>query len=102
VVSIHTKKINDAEVVTIELRGRFDFSVHKQFRAAYKEQDLSGTFYVVNMSAVEYIDSSALGMLLLLREHAQARGGTVRIVDCDSNIRNILKIANFDRLFDIA
>lgn len=101
-VSIHTKKINDAEVVTIELRGRFDFSVHKQFRAAYKEQDLSGTCYVVNMSAVEYIDSSALGMLLLLREHAQARGGTVRIVDCDSNIRNILKIANFDRLFDIA
>jgi anti-anti-sigma factor len=101
VVSIHTETINGADVVTIEMRGRFDFSVHKQFRAAYKDQDRPGTCYIVKMGAVEYIDSSALGMLLLLREHAQARGGTVRIVDCDANIRNILKIANFDRLFDI-
>ena len=101
-VSVHAKKINDADVVTIQMRGRFDFSVHKQFRAAYKDQDRLGTCYVVNMGGVEYIDSSALGMLLLLREHAQARAGTVRIVDCDANIRNILKIANFERLFDIA
>jgi anti-anti-sigma factor len=47
------------------------------------------------------MDSSALGMLLLLREHVDGVRERVRIINCNTEIRKILEIANFDKLFDI-
>lgn len=87
--------------VIIVIRGRFDFSIHKEFRSLYKDGMRSGMNYVVDMRHVDYIDSSALGMLLLLREQAAAQGAGVAIRHCSADIRNILSIARFDRLFDI-
>ena len=87
--------------VRIEIKGRFDFGTHKEFRSAYKDRAKSGASYVIDMKGVEYIDSSALGMLLLVREHVQSYGGKLSIVGCSPDIAKILKIANFDKLFDI-
>ena len=95
-----SKNIQD-KAMTISITGRFDFGTHKEFRSAY--QDLNGLFssYIVDMKDVEYIDSSALGMLLLLLEHGKSCGGKVVIAGCNPDIARILKIANFDKLFDI-
>lgn len=86
--------------VTIKIRGRFDFSAHQEFREAYKTRP-GMMLFNVNMLEVEYIDSSALGMLLLLREHVLSEGGSVVITECAKDIARILKIANFDKLFSI-
>ena len=64
-------------IVTISIRERFDFGLHKEFRSTYKDRDSSAS-YVINMLEVNYIDSSALGMLLLLREHAMKHKGLPR------------------------
>jgi anti-anti-sigma regulatory factor len=45
------------------------------------------------------MDSSALGMLLLLREHAGADRAEIRIVNAGSELRNTFKVAGFDKLF---
>ncbi|MET0594995.1 MAG: STAS domain-containing protein, partial [Polyangiaceae bacterium] len=84
---------------TISVEGRFDFHCHDEFRKVY-ESDGPGdvTDYLVDLRQTDYIDSSALGMLLLLRE---AVSGTdrVRIVNCQPAVRRILEIANFNHLF---
>jgi anti-anti-sigma factor len=59
---------------TIALSGRFDFSAHQAFReacAAALDAAQIGELKV-DLAGVDYLDSSALGMLLLLREKAQA------------------------------
>jgi CheY-like chemotaxis protein/anti-anti-sigma regulatory factor len=63
---------------TLSLNGRFDFHSHRDFRAAYEGAlGESGIREIeINFSAVDYLDSSALGMLLLLREKAEATGET--------------------------
>jgi anti-anti-sigma factor len=53
------------------------------------------------MDGTDYIDSSALGMLLLLREHAGNDKADITISGCKDEIRKILSIANFERLFNI-
>lgn len=83
-------------VVTIYVDGRFDFNCHQQFRRAY-EGFPGMREYVVDLSATEYLDSSALGMLLVLRE--QAGRAKLRIVNCKPAVRRILDIANFKTLF---
>jgi len=98
--AIQVKENENNNTVTISIRDRFDFIAHKEFRASYKDR-LNSSKYVIDMQDVKYIDSSALGMMLLLREHAQKNSGKVVIANCNPDIRKILTIANFGRLFDI-
>ena len=83
----------------IEIEGRFDFSAHQDFRAAYEGRRFER--YEVDLRKTSYLDSSALGMLLLLRDHAGGETGHVRLVNCNADVRRILGIANFDQLFAI-
>jgi anti-anti-sigma factor len=91
----------DGKAVTIQIKGRFDFKVHKEFRQVYEAQPPHQR-YVVDLQDTEYLDSSALGMLLLLREHAGNDRADIHIVHCRPEIRQILTTANFHQLFSIA
>lgn len=94
---------DDGATVTIAISGRFDFGIHREFRNAYEKADVKNPHpkFVVDLSGTEYMDSSALGMLLLLREHAGGDRSDVVIVNCRPVIKEILDIANFDKLFTI-
>jgi anti-anti-sigma factor len=98
------KLTTTGSVGTISMNGRFDFSAHKFFKEAYDQflpqKDISQV--VINLAAVSYLDSSALGMLLLLNERAQAEGKLVELTRANPTVREILDIANFDKLFAIS
>lgn len=100
---LQTQVSPDGSKVTIAIAGRFDFGIHREFRNAYEKAEVkSGTpSYIVDLGGTEYMDSSALGMLLLLREHAGGDRSEVTIVNCRPVIKEILDIANFDKLFTI-
>ena len=57
---------------------------------------------VVDLKDTTYLDSSALGMLLLLRDHAGGDESDVLVVHASSDVRKILAISNFEKLFDIS
>ncbi len=88
--------------VTIKVEGRFDFSSHKDFRETYNNTNGSTTTYTVDMSKAEYLDSSALGMLLLLREHAGSEKSKINIVGANKEVKDILIVSNFDKLFTLS
>ena len=79
------------------MQGRFDFSTHQEFKSAYEGRNSER--FCVDLRNATYIDSSALGMLLLLRDHAGE--SPVSIVNCNPVVRKILTISNFEQLFDI-
>lgn len=94
---------DDNETV-INIKGRFNFEMHSQFRAAYQGDTSGGAKgrrFVINLTGTEYIDSSALGMLLLLREEAGTNESDIEITNARPEIRKILETANFQRLFKI-
>ncbi len=83
--------------LVIAIAGRFDFSCHPEFRAACGAL-VPGSEVVVDMEGATYIDSAALGMLLLLRDRVgDARH--VRIANCKGQPDQVLRIANFHKLF---
>ena len=98
-MSISTSVSGDELTVVVE--GRFDFSAHQEFRDAYEEAGSGVRKYVINMSKATYLDSSALGMLLLLRDHAGGDSADVRITQCNPDVKKILTISNFEQLFTI-
>ncbi len=89
---------------SILMEGRFDFQVHREFRAAYMsviEDHELVTEIAVDLSRVDYIDSSAMGMLLLLDERAKSNGKSVSLVDVSEAVSHVLDVANFGKIFNI-
>ena len=91
--------------ITIVVKGRFNFEAHSHFRAAYQSENISpgpgSKRVVLDLAATDYIDSSALGMLLLLREEAGGNDADIQIINARPEIRKILETANFQRLFKL-
>lgn len=100
-MTINSQLESGDEKLTIAIQGRFDFSAHKDFRESYEDLESAPTSYSIDMREAEYIDSSALGMLLLLRDHAGGDSADVEIVNCNPDVKKILTISNFDQLFSI-
>ena len=90
-------------VATLNMNGRFDFSAHRVFKDAYEPLLLENDHKTldINLAEVTYMDSSALGMLLLLRERAQVDGKEIVLSQINSTVLQILDIANFRKLFTI-
>lgn len=88
---------------TIRISGRFDFNDHRTFKAAYDPllQQPEVSVLEMDLAGVEYVDSSALGMLLLLRERAEEAGKAVALCKPTQTVMQILDIANFRKLFTI-
>ncbi len=91
----------DGTTLTITPGGRFDFTIHREFRQAYANTTGS-RHYVINLQHTDYLDSSALGMLLLLREYAGGDKADIRILHCRPEVRTIFEVANFQKLFTLA
>ena len=99
-MAISGKVSDDGKSVVINISGRFDFNAHHDFRNIYRNEK-SDAAYTIDMSGTEYIDSSALGMLLLLREHAGNESANITINGCNDDIKKIFAISNFEKLFKI-
>lgn len=93
--------MRDSNLVTIRVVGHFGFQVYHQFRDAYLASE-RGTRFRIDLQAVDYIDSSALGMLLVLREHSGGEMARIEITHCRPEVHKILLSAHFDRLFSIS
>jgi anti-anti-sigma factor len=91
------------ERARISLSGRFDFNAHRIFKSACEPQIRSSDIssIEIDLGNVEYLDSAALGMLLLLRDQAQGAHKTLFLTNCHGLVKQILDVANFRKLFTI-
>lgn len=99
---IRHKVVDGVGTVTVS-RARLCFDDHRDFRTACESvlQHSGVTTVVVDMESVDYIDSAALGMMLIVKEKADAQKARVRIENCADSVHQILTIASFQKLFDI-
>ncbi len=96
--------IINADKATLRLNGRFQFDSHREFRSAYEPLIDNPAVRVValDFSVVDYLDSAALGMLLLLREKLSNVRKEVEIAGAKGVVKQVFDVANFARLFRFA
>lgn len=92
---------DDGETLTIRISGRFEFSSHRDFRVAYSQVEPSKADYILDMRDAEYMDSAALGMLLVLRERAGGNAAKITLKGCRPEVQQILDISRFNQMFTI-
>ncbi|CAK0751567.1 STAS-domain containing protein PA14_20770 [Gammaproteobacteria bacterium] len=100
-MSIRIDVNESGKTAVLRLEGRFDFNASREFRDNYER--ILGQRGVeaieVDLSEVNYLDSSALGMLLLLREKSEPNHIKLSLVNSRGAVRQILEVANFQKLF---
>jgi anti-anti-sigma factor len=91
----------DGNELTITIQGRFDFSALQQFRNAYEKITPKPKAYVIDLKESDYLDSSALGMLLALRDYAGGDEANIRVINSNVDVKKILVITKLDELFKV-
>lgn len=77
----------------------FDFRSRNEFRSTYAERP-ENSRYSIDFSMVKYIDSPALGMLLMLLQH-NGKGQFIKIINCSESVKSIFRMVKFDVMFDV-
>ncbi len=100
-MTVATNVNNEGRQLVISIKERFDFSLHQEFRDAYSHYDKPDTTYILDLSQTDYMDSSALGMILLLKDHVEMNASQLIISKPSETVNKILEIAQFHRLITI-
>lgn len=90
-----------ADRAVVHLAGRFDTQSSMALRNAARpllDAPELGAL-VIDLAQVTYIDSSALGLLLLLREQATEIGKSIILANCSPDVMRVLSITHFHKLF---
>jgi anti-anti-sigma factor len=84
---------------TIRLRGRLDASQVDAATDAFTRVTGSCT---VDFSELTYISSAGLGLLFATQRRLVDAGMGLRLTNLNPHIREVFRIAGFDRIFEIS
>ncbi|MBD3610967.1 MAG: STAS domain-containing protein [Hydrogenovibrio crunogenus] len=98
-MSLTSRVTEDA--VNIYVEGNFDIGCYDEFNKALNDNLNTSSKFVIDLSKTTYMDSSALGMMLLLREKLGGQSSKVEFINVNDSVMKILCDAKFDQLFTI-
>jgi anti-sigma B factor antagonist len=82
----------------VVMTGRLDAS---QAAAAQAFMDKLAGEVVLDCSALDYLSSAGLGVLLKTQKRLMSNGGQMRLVGVRPHVRDIFTYSGFDQIFDI-
>ncbi len=100
-MALESHESEDGTKLTIVLDEKFDFFRVQEFKQSYSGIDNNVKSVVIDLHNTQYMDSSALGMLLNMHKSLSQQIEAFSIINCRPEMLNILKIARFDKKFTI-
>lgn len=101
-MDIQSTLSEDGSTLTLALPGKFDYTCQQMFQSAYQDVSPIPEKFVLDALELQSMDSSALGMLLLLRNHAGGDDADVAIVNAKPDIIKLLETRKFNELFKVS
>ena len=81
--------------------GRLDSHVAAEFRSALEAQMEDGVRLVLDLSAVDFVDSSCLGTIVVAHKQLHGKGGLI-VCSANDDVMRLFKLARLDRILHIA
>lgn len=86
----------------IKMPKRFDYSSSAEFNSAVAAAlEKSGTI-TLDCSELDYIDSAGIGLLVMSQKKAQSRQSKISLINLKSSPKEILGLANLQKIMDIS
>jgi anti-anti-sigma factor len=94
-----------ADVVVLRLAGRINHTSSDDFKGAlapFLADCAAGRDQIVlDLSALEYISSAGLRVLMLARKQTKAQGGVLVVSGLTAVVKEIFEISKFTLVFDV-
>ncbi len=88
--------------LSIKVSGRMTHKDHKAFRDILGQINNAGSARVqFDLSRVEFMDSSALGMLLIVRDAAVQQNRDVVLKGATGQVETLMKVAKLHKYFTV-
>jgi anti-sigma B factor antagonist len=99
-VRVRTSKRSPDRI--IEVSGEIDVFSARAFKTAItRELDRGNYSVVVDLSSVEYMDSTGLGVLVAAFKRAREHQGTIALVGLNRQLTKIFDMTGLNRVFEI-
>ncbi len=100
---MNTQVIWRDEVPLLKLSGRFDAHGVAAIRGWLRDMTaVARPRLIIDLGAVEYIDSAALGLLVASLKRCRERGGQMVLTSLAQPVRIIFELTQMDQVFPIA
>lgn len=92
---------NENDEVKVAFSGRLDTAAAQEL-APQMEQlaDVADKHIILDCRELEFISSLGLRLLLSLRKSSISKGGSITIIHCTSEVKQIFVITGFSSLFN--
>ena len=93
-------KIED-DIQTVKLTGDLDVYSEEDFKEFIEEKIDANKDLVFDLKDLDYLDSTGLGMFMLIYNKQKENGKSVKIINTKENIKKLFKITDLSDLFDM-
>jgi len=93
-------KIED-DIQTVKLVGDLDVYSEEDFKEFIEEKIDINKDLVFDLKDLDYLDSTGLGMFMLIYNKQKENGKSVKIINAKENIKKLFKITDLSDLFDM-
>ena len=101
-LSIDIKTDNEGGTLVYRLRGSLDVATSPAVRAALLQSANEGnTEIIVDLTKLQFLDSTGLGALIGAHRRALEKGGKIRLVVNEGPISRLLNITGLVRVFPV-
>jgi anti-sigma B factor antagonist len=100
-LNIEVRPEDDGTTVLFKLRGTLDIATSPTLRAALNEAHETNKNVVVDLTHVEFLDSTGLGALIGAHRRAAERGGSLRLIVNEGPIMRLLAITGLIRALPV-
>ena len=100
VMQIHRSTVQG--IVVVKLEGRFEFASrneYKQFMTDILQSEHCRL--VIDLHQVTFLDSSALGLLLLTDQNLKLKQGQFALIGPTGYVREVMELANIPRVISV-
>lgn len=90
----------DENTLHIHFQGRLQFEDHKEFKKLIHETipKMKQRQIVFNLSKMDFIDSSGIGMILLAHETAKEHDKTFHLASAQGQVKRVLELTRISDL----
>ncbi len=85
----------------IELIGDLDVYSEDDFKSFIDEEIDIDKDIIIDLSELEYLDSTGLGMFMIIYKMQESNDKTVKVINAKENIKKLFKITDLTDLFDM-
>ena len=99
---MHVSERQENGATVLNLEGRFDFGARKEFKETVDRIQARGCPHIViDLARVPFVDSSALGLLVIAHQNLKLKKATLSLVNPQTYVRQVLELANVPKMIPI-